>query len=252
MDYIQVNDYLKEFYSHSIEHPHGWGLACMEGSEVQIEKEPVQATKSAYLKQRLSVPVTVKNAFAHIRYATIGNVEYKNCHPYTRKDESGRSWTLIHNGTIFDYPRLNRYVTVQEGDTDSERILLYLLDLVNWREKHLKRQMNTEERFRLLDAVIVKLSRGNKLNLMIYDGELLYVHTNYSGSLYELDKEGQAMFATVPLSEEKWHPVEFTTLLAYQKGKRVYTGTNPAKRMLELRDQGTDLQDIILEYGQAQ
>lgn len=226
VDYIQVNDYLKEFYSQSIEHPHGWGLACMEGSEVQMEKEPVQATKSAYLKQRLSVPVTVKNAFAHIRYATIGNVEYKNCHPYTRKDESGRAWTLIHNGTIFDYPWLNRYVTMQEGDTDSERVLLYLVDLVNWREKHLERQMSTEERFRLLDAVIVKLSRGNKLNLMIYDGELLYVHTNYAGSLYELDKEGQVMFATVPLSEEEWYPVEFTTLLAYQKGKRVYTGIN--------------------------
>lgn len=33
---------------------------------------------------------------------------------------------------------------------------------------------------------------------------------------------------------------------------RMEKRTNPAKRMLELRDQGTDIQDIILEYGQAQ
>ena len=106
---VRINDYLKEFYSHSEEHPHGWGLACMDGKEVMIEKEPVKASVSQYLKARLTVPVQVKNAFAHIRYATIGNVDYKNSHPYTGKDRSGRRWTLIHNGTIFDYPPLNKY-----------------------------------------------------------------------------------------------------------------------------------------------
>lgn len=113
----------------------------MEEKEVQIEKEPVQATKSNYLKERLSVPIQVKNAFAHIRYATIGNVEYKNCHPYTKKDRNGRSWTLVHNGTIFHYQPLDRYVRLQNGDTDSERILLYLVDLVNQEERRLKRSM---------------------------------------------------------------------------------------------------------------
>lgn len=223
---IQLNEYLNEFYSHSSEHPHGWGLACMEGSDVQVEKEPVQASKSNYLKERLSVPVRAKNAFAHIRYATIGNVEYKNCHPYTIRDAGGRPWTLIHNGTIFDYPQLNKYVNIQEGDTDSERILLHLVDLINQEEERRKRQMSGEERFRLLDDLIVKLSKGNKLNLMIYDGELFYVHTNYAGSLYELDKENQVMISTVPLSKEEWHPVTFTTLLGFRQGKLVYTGTN--------------------------
>ena len=47
---VRINDYLKEFYSHSEEHPHGWGLACMDGKEVMIEKEPVKASVSQYLK----------------------------------------------------------------------------------------------------------------------------------------------------------------------------------------------------------
>lgn len=222
----QINEYLEEFFSHSNDHPHGWGLALMEGNEAQIEKEPVQASKSIYLKERLSIPVLAKSAFAHIRYATIGHVAYRNCHPYTRTDAGGRRWTLIHNGTIFEYQPLNRYVAIQDGDTDSERILLYFVDLVNQEEERLGRQMNTEERFHLLDSVIVEMSKGNKLNLLIYDGELLYVHTNYEKSLYELSKENQVLFATVPLGTEEWRPVTFTTLLAYQQGRRVFVGTD--------------------------
>ena len=44
-----IGDYLKIFFSHSSAHPHGWGMACMEENTVQIEKEPVQASKSNYL-----------------------------------------------------------------------------------------------------------------------------------------------------------------------------------------------------------
>lgn len=220
----QINRYLREFFSHSEDHPHGWGLSFMEHNQVQIEKEPIQAGKSTYLKERLSVPVWTKNSFAHIRYATIGNVEYKNCHPYTKTDKSGRQWTLIHNGTIFEYEPLNKYVSIQNGDTDSERILLYLVELVNKKERELRKRLNGEERFHLLDDAIADMAKGNKLNLMIFDGELFYVHTNYEKSLYELEKENQVLFSTTPLSEEEWHPVMFTTLLAYREGKKIFTG----------------------------
>lgn len=222
----EINSYLKEFFGHSNAHPHGWGMACMERNQIQIEKEPVQASKSTYLKERLSVPILVKNGLAHIRYATIGNVEYKNCHPYTMKDMNGRQWTLIHNGTIFEYEPLNKYVNLQSGDTDSERILIYFVELINQTETELGRAMTEEERFQLLNSAIVKMSKGNKLNFMLYDGTLFYVHTNYAQSLYELNKENQALFSTTPLSEEAWHPVTFTTLLAYCQGKRIFTGTD--------------------------
>lgn len=234
-DRYQIDEYLKEFFSHSSSHPHGWGLACMEGNEISIEKEPMQASKSNYLKERLSVPVRVKTAFAHIRYATIGNVEYKNCHPYTKKDIHGRQWTLIHNGTIFECPKLNRYVSLQNGSTDSERILLYIVEQVNEREKQLGRKLAGEERFYLLDSIIAKMSKGNKLNLMLYDGELFYVHTNYANSLYQLEKEHQIVFSTTPLGKEKleWQPVTFTTLLAYSQGERIFTGTDHGNEYID-------------------
>jgi glutamine amidotransferase len=222
----EINEYLKTFYSHSPNHPDGWGLVCFEGSEAFIEKEPMQASKSRYLKNRLTLPIDNQNVFAHIRYATIGNVEYSNCHPYTGKDSTGRRWTFIHNGTIFDYGKLNKYCAIQSGDTDSERILLYILDEINENVKKKGQALEPKERFLLLDGIISDMSKGNKLNLLLYDGEYTYVHTNYRDSLYYLKGEERIIFSTQPLSDEDWKPVDFTTLLVYRNGEKVFSGTN--------------------------
>ncbi|MDD6208385.1 MAG: class II glutamine amidotransferase [Clostridiales bacterium] len=228
-----INDYLKEFFSHSKRHPHGWGLACFDGKEAFVEKEPVAAIKSNYLKERLTQPVYVKAAFAHIRYATIGNVAYKNCHPFTGKDSGGRRWTLVHNGTIFDYSPLDEFVRVQVGDTDSERVFLYLMKLIREKEEKLHRPLTAQERFELLDEMVVHMSRGNKLNLLIYDGEWMYVHTNYANSLYSLEQSDSVFFSTVPLTRDDWKPVPFTTLLAYQDGKLLKKGTNHGQEYID-------------------
>ena len=221
-----INEYLNEFFSHSVKHPHGWGLVCMDGNQAVIEKEPVNASKSEYLRTYLANSIVNKNVFAHIRYATVGNVEYRNCHPYTGKDMNGRRWTMVHNGTIFDYWQLDKYFKMQDGDTDSERILMYLVDRENEKIRELGREPDGKERFLLLDEIVSDMAKGNKLNLLLYDGEYTYVHTNYKNSLYYLEKENSVMFATQPLSEEEWKPVPFTTLLAYRDGKQTFTGTN--------------------------
>lgn len=230
---LAINDYLKEFYSHSAQHPHGWGLVCLEGNEAFIEKEPLQATKSRYLRERLTVPIENKNVFAHIRYATVGNVDYQNCHPYTRKDLKGRRWTLVHNGTIFDYWQLDKYFKLQDGDTDSERILMYIVDSVNNKIREIGREPKSKERFALLDEIISDMAKGNKLNMLLYDGEYTYVHTNYKNSLYYLEKEDSVLFSTQPLSKEEWKAVPFTTLLGYRNGKMIFTGTDHGNEYLD-------------------
>lgn len=228
-----INGYLKEFYSHSDQHPHGWGLVCLEGNETFIEKEPMQAAKSRYLKERLTEPVENRNVFAHIRYATVGNVDYRNCHPYTCKDSTGRRWTMVHNGTIFDYPQLNPYFKRQKGDTDSERILMYLVDQMDQKMRELGRGLEAEERFVLMDELVSDMAKGNKLNLMVYDGKYTYIHTNYKNSLHYLEKDGGVLFSTQSLTEEDWHPVPFTTLLVYHNGKLVFTGRDHGKEYIE-------------------
>lgn len=221
----ELNTDLREFYSHAKEHPNGWGLALFGRHETQITREPKRADQSETVSRLLSRPIVSKSALAHIRLATIGNVEYENCHPFVGTDESGRSWTLIHNGTVFETDRLNKYVFLQKGETDSERILLYLLDCVNDASARLGRPLDAQERFWVLDGIVSASSPKNKLNLLIYDGELLYAHTNFRDSLY-LRKDGfGATFSTQPLSETGWQPAPFMTLTGWREGELVFTGT---------------------------
>lgn len=232
-DPFYANDYLKTFYSHSDKHPHGWGLACINKDEAMIEKESKQASNSNYLKERLSQPINSKIVLGHIRYATIGNIDYRNCHPYSGKDNFGRRWTLIHNGTIFDYPALNTYLKVQVGHTDSERIFLYLLDRINTMQSELERKLTFDERFDLIDEIINDMSKGNKLNLIISDGRYLYVHTNCVGTLHYIEKNDAAVFSTQPLDNDNWEEVKFGTPLAYKNGRLVKTGTTHTNEYIE-------------------
>ena len=223
---IQLNDMLKKFFPHGVAHPHGWGMAFFYGNAVSLEKQPETSCKSKCLKQRLSVKVEVDKLLAHIRLATRGTMDYENTHPFVMRDNTDRTWTLEHNGTIFECDSLNRFINIQEGHTDSERILCYIVDRINAEREYLKRPLSQEERFQIMDQIICEITVENKVNLLIYDGEMLYVHTNYKNSLYRCRKGKAIIFSTKPLDKDNWENVPLNTLLAYQDGKLVYTGTD--------------------------
>ena len=219
-----VNVLLREFYSHAEAHPHGWGLARFSDAGVpSVEKEPIKATESAYLKNRLSEPIKEKTFLAHIRFATVGHLEYKNCHPFTTVDNSGRMWTLVHNGTIFNGAALNDYMGIQYGDTDSERVLLNLVDRIDHAQNHLHRALNEKERFDVLFTEIAVLAKRNKLNLLIFDGEILYAHCNFRDTLYVCQDDDAVTFSTRALSAGRWEPVPFTSLVAAKGGEIIRT-----------------------------
>lgn len=224
---VEINSYLKTFYSHSEKHYSGWGLACIYGESVSLEKEAIKAGSSFYLHQRLAHPIIIDNAIAHIRLATVGLMCYENCHPFVKHDNMNRCWTLAHNGTIFDYPRLDYYKSLQEGDTDSERILYFILDNINELQKTLGRKATFEERFELIDNLLLTLSHNNKINLLIWDGEFLYVHYNYSDTMFVKNIDGGKIFCTQPLEEDgSWQKEEFLRLRAYQQGTLIARGKN--------------------------
>ena len=219
----QINNCLECFYNHSEEHPHGWRLANMKSDEFVIDKEPVKATCSQYLKNILSNPVIGKNVFAHIRLATVGEIISPNCHPFTELDDNNRSWLLIHNGTIFDYPKLEEYKDREKGDTDSERILLYIIDKVNEYEKNKGCLSTIKERFNLLKDIIVDLSKNNKVNLMIFDGDMTYIHSNMRDSLYYLKNDEGFLVASTPLTDDEgWKPVELNKLFGLIDGNIIF------------------------------
>ena len=219
----QINQCLECFYKHSDEHPDGWGLATMQSDEFVVDKEPVKASCSEHLKDILSNPVVGKNVFAHIRLATVGEIVSPNCHPFIEADDNNRSWMLIHNGTIFQYPGLEKYREKEKGNTDSERILLFIIDKVNEFEKAKGAPSTIKERFNLLTDIIADLSYNNKLNLMIYDGDLTYIHSNMRDSLYYLKNEDGFLVASTPLDDdENWKVVELNKLFALIDGNIIF------------------------------
>ena len=138
-------------------------------------------------------------------------------------DDNNRSWMLIHNGTIFDYPPLDNYIDQESGDTDSERILLYIIDKINDFEKAKGGLSTIKERFNILTEVISDLSKNNKLNLMIYDGDLTYIHSNMRNSLYYLKNEEGFLVASTPLTDdENWKPVELNKLFGLIDGNIIF------------------------------
>lgn len=216
---IRINDYLNKFYSHCEQHPHGWGLAIMQQNQSIIEKQPVKACQSQELQKLLNNPIIVEHAFAHIRLATMGYMDSFNCHPFSRIDNAGRTWTLIHNGTIFKYEPLNKYIPQQLGETDSERILLFIIDQINEAQDYKNAPLDEHECFKLIEGIIRDLSEGNKLNLMLFNGEFMYVHANYKNSLYYLQAHDSIFISTRPLSNEGWKEFPINKVISLKNGE---------------------------------
>ena len=233
---VSINAWLTELYSHSAKFPNGWGLAVLDGNEVNIEKEPVQAIASTYLKNRLSEPIMTRTAIAHIRHAVPESMQYCNCHPFTGKDESGRRWTMAHNGAIFEFEPLEPYKELQQGITDTERILMYLVDCMDQAEAKAGRKLDSEERFYMLDEMFCSMSEGNRLNMLIFDGEYLYAHTNKRDDLFYRQTDDFTVIATKPLDDQVWLPVPFTRLIVFKDGKTVFTGTDHGKEFIETEE----------------
>lgn len=216
-----ISDFLRTFYSHSVRHPHGWGLMYENGGR-EILKEAVCANSSTYLQDVIDCMPKQKTVLAHIRFATVGAIREENCHPFSQTDISGREWTLIHNGTIFNSRYDHRYSSVQDGDTDSERLFLSMMDTINGQ---LEKKIPTErERFELINNFIVEKAPRNKLNLMIYDGDLLYVHKNLKNTLSFRRLDNGLIFSTSPLDGGVWVPFPMAQVIAYKNGHEVYRG----------------------------
>ena len=223
---LDARGYLTEFYSHSVRHPHGWGLMRSSAGKTEIIKEPVCAVKSNIIRNIIARTEPQTNMLAHIRLATVGAMKHENCHPYSGFDASGRRWTLIHNGTIYSGVQLARYLSEQSGDTDSERIFLYLLDEINKAIILNDAPLSKEQRCFVINKLVTVLSPRNKLNLMIYDGEILYVHKNMRDTLSLKKLDEGIIFSTQPLDDNGWEPFPMTQLMAFENGGCIFRGAN--------------------------
>ena len=224
---IDPQGYLRKFYNHSVRHPHGWGLMRKNANVIEVIKEPACASGSRIISEVIRKTQPQTDMMAHIRLATIGAVNYGNCHPYTGFDDSGREWVFMHNGTIYSGTELAKYLAIQKGDTDSERIFLYLLDEINRAIiQNGGAPLSEDRRFEIVSKVAADISPRNKLNFIVYDSEIMYVHKNMRDTLYSKQLDTGVIISTQPLDDDEWESVPMTRLLAYKNGKEIFRGEN--------------------------
>lgn len=238
---IDVTDELKEFFKHGESNPHGWGIASWDDKgKITIDKEPLDSTRSSKISSLVSSGFKCRGIIAHVRRATIGYVEHKNTHPFIAHDPNWREWVFAHNGTIFESEELQPYADIQSGDTDSERIFLYILD-------QNKGIYDEASRYKIMDSIAVKLSDKNKLNFMAFDGQDLYVHKNEAGTLYRKNNDGYVLFSTRPLAGDGWEEIPLNTLLVYRDGRLVFEGTTHDHTYVHDEAQ---MNMLLMEYSQ--
>ena len=232
---VVVNDYLTEFFDHSHIHRDGWGIswrrddAAAGGDPVFLHREPVPAYESDYIPRMLAHPVAARRLEAHIRFSTAGRLCEENCHPFRGEDISGRDWTLIHNGILFNEELLASYDLKEAGDTDSERAMLFLLDVLDEAALRSFGVLDFSTTFSALSGAIGQISNLNRLNLILDDGTYTYVHTNTSEDTLHFRQlaDDAIVICTQPLGGEKeralWHPVPRNRLITYRDGRIVRT-----------------------------
>ena len=248
---VVVNDYLTEFFDHSHIHRDGWGIswrrddAAAGGDPVFLHREPVPAYESDYIPRMLAHPVAARRLEAHIRFSTAGRLCEENCHPFRGEDISGRDWTLIHNGILFNEELLASYDLKEAGDTDSERAMLFLLDVLDEAALRSFGVLDFSTTFSARSGAIGQISNLNRLNLILDDGTYTYVHTNTSEDTLHFRQlaDDAIVISTQPLGGEKeralWHPVPRNRLITYRDGRIVRTskphGYVFCEAILELR-----------------
>lgn len=222
---VELNPYLREFYTHDEHNPHGWGITWNDNGRLFAKKEPVRASASAYLKDLLDRPIRSRLLLAHVRLATKGSIEYENTHPFIREDRGGRVWTLIHNGTIFESEELAGYIHTQLGNTDSERILCCLISRMNKAIREKGEALTDTECIDVVERLIADIAPENKVNIILTDGHLLYAHANYKKGLHLMKTASSAVIATNPLCAGPWEEFPLNTLLVFRDGEEIYRGT---------------------------
>ena len=186
----------------SEEHDSGWGMAVYErtdGGEPLLVRFPEAAYVDGEFVSATSMRGRIFNV--HVRRATMGDLSRENTHPFSLS-----SYTLGHNGTILQYPRLlEPGVRAPVGDTDSE----YLFNLLM---SDYDRSAPAASLRRALTKTVER-SAFSGVNVLFSDGERLYAYRLGLFDLHWAARPGQLLVASENLTDERWHSVQQDVLL---------------------------------------
>lgn len=198
----------------SANNPDGWGIAAWQGKALQIEKAPEPGATSARLAE-LARTLAAQVLIAHVRKARHPPVPgMLNTHPFVHAC-CGREWVFAHNGLV---PEIMEHapeaaVCRPDGETDSEHAFCHLLGAIaacyeggpgcDWMGR-LGQRAGT-------------IAALGKFNFLLSDGEVLVAYGH--DRLHHCEREGLALVATEPLTQEPWEPFARGELRVYKAGE---------------------------------
>lgn len=217
----RLNVYTNEFWLHSRIHQDGFGYYLQDKNDFYVNPKSAMT----YISDLRKKDFTSKLALFHIRFKTHGPASVENCHPFIKKDVHGVEWSLIHNGFIEDTHYTDALGTLQNGETDSERILLSIVEAVNGVYEHAWIDDEPEMRcfvYTIIEQTIKDMSHLGKINLIFTDSltNNMYVYMN-AQSLYYLNKKSGIHVSTTKLSNEDWISVTPNKLHIFNNGERL-------------------------------
>ncbi len=229
----------------------GWGIACYDGFDVRVLREPEPAGDSAWLDHVInSGRPHSRIVIAHIRHATQGAITLANTQPFAR-ELGGRMHVFAHNGMLAGVERTisalrHRFLPV--GDTDSEITFCGLMERLAplWENG----APSADARLRVVTEYAAELRELGPANFLYSDGELLFVHghrrkqadgqiappgLNVLARRSALERDGLAsagvtletelgpqnltLLASVPLTDEDWRPLREGEILVVRQGE---------------------------------
>ncbi len=258
----EISFSLDEFSKHgglTDHHKHGWGVAYYQENAVKIIKEAHQASNSLCLDFIKNYRLKSQIIMSHIRYATQGQVSYRNTQPFTR-ELAGREHVFIHNGDlggIVANPKYQSHRFLPLGETDSEAAFCYLMTQMAaiWDAPQVP---TFEQRFQVFNYFAVEMQSLGLANFIYSDSEYVYVFSdkrevkdkNNSNKLVTLpglhvlkrscqNKSTQekiqglnltheaskkvVLISSVPLNDEDWVPLTTGQSLVFKAGEVVFS-----------------------------
>lgn len=238
-----------DFRVRGARHVDGWGVALYPDKSLQLIKEGKPANESdlaEFLTRYKGLESDILIAFLRTGSPGCGGPSHQNSHPFLR-ELNGRDFVLAHEGTIHDFrEKLKLGRAKPLGINDSEFLCCYLVGRIE--EAGINEWNN--EAFAWIDRVLRETSTLGSVTCMFSDGEYLFVYLDERdpedlfyvrraapyGSVYFKHAEKEVdlskiypksakgfVFATRPLTTEKWTPLPAASLMVLKKGEIVYT-----------------------------
>jgi predicted glutamine amidotransferase len=222
------NDRLDAFYPlcktgkvksiHEPGHLNGWGIAGTPNGQANYygrSARPASEDREAWQKAVSEIESHPSQIIlAHFRKASVGNQVVQNTHPFIKN-----GWLFCHNGTLFDHGWLPLKKYAPEGDTDSERLFLFLLEALD-------SSQDPKEAIENALRYVQENLDYNSLTFLLANSATLYAHRNYSDqrmekgetleeregyyTLWSAEAAGTLILSSEPLPTAKisnWNPL---------------------------------------------